>query len=98
MKYDCSPLTVPTDTPRSPTISPHSCTDESPKVIAMDVRTGLSWSSESLNTTDANIIPSNSKESLCSCLGVVGMSLVKFTWVCRVVVGLGGHSRKVGRQ
>ncbi len=96
MKYSRSQSTVPNDMPRNLTIAPRSHADESLKVIAMDTCTGLSRFSP--NATDANSIPSNGKEILCSCLGVVGMSLVRLTWVCRVVFSLGGHSQKVGRQ
>ncbi len=96
VKYSHSQLTVPNDVPWNPTIAPCSHADESPKVIAMDAHTRLSGSSP--NATDANSIPSNGKENSCSCLGVVGMSLVRLAWVHRVVLSLGGHSRKVGRQ
>ncbi len=77
-------------------MSPRSRPDESPEVIAINARIGVPGSSP--DATDANSIPPNGEEISCSCLGVVGVSMVKFAWIRRVVVGSGVRSHKVGRQ
>ncbi len=92
LKFRRSPSTAPTDALRNPTAFPRSRPDEGPEANAINARSGLSGS------PDANNIASNGEEISCSCLGVMGVSMVKFAWIRRVVVGLGGRSPKDGRQ